>query len=184
MPDSYPKIINFEFNRAQLGRYMNRTGLYTISFPFLLFGLLFGFAHVIGAATDLHFESEDGLYLFLIGRMGVCFTVVIMVIFCFYALVIRRHSRRYAASLDVSVEGSFLRIREYSKGMVDRKIHFRSIVDYSNIQSRMMTRYGIEALKMNTTSGGQNSGITILGIKDCLKMRDILSEIDQLRERI
>ena len=183
MPDSYPETINFEINRTQLERYMNRTGLYVISLIFLFGGIFFGFLRAIGAANDMHFKSKDELYLFLIGRMSICVGIIIVAIFCFYVLGIRRHSKRYATALDVSVEGSFLRIREYSKGLVDRKIHFRSIVDYSNIQSPMMTRYGIQSLKMNTTSGGQYSAITILGIEDCLKVRDILSDIDQQRER-
>lgn len=183
MSQTYPEIINFEINRTQLERYMNRIGLYLISFLFLFLGFFIGLCHSIGAAKDLNFKSKDELFLFLTVRMSICVAITIVVIFCFYVLGIRKHSKRYAATLDVSVEGSFLRIREYSKGLVDRKIHFRSIVDYSNIQSPMMTRYGIQSLKMNTTSGGQYSAITILGIEDCLKVRDILSDIDQQRER-
>jgi membrane protein YdbS with pleckstrin-like domain len=183
MQDSYPEIINFEINRTRLERYMNRIGLYMISFSFLFLGLFFGFSHAVRAANNLIFKSKDELFLFLIGRVSLWVAITIIVIFCFYAFGIRRHSKRYATTLDVSVEGSFLRIREYSKGLVDRKIHFRSIVDYSNIQSPMMTRYGIQSLKMNTTSGGQYSAITILGIENCLKVRDILSDIDQQREK-
>lgn len=183
MPNSYPEIMKFEINRSQLERYNNRIGLYVISLLFMFLGVFFGFAYIIGAANDLHFKSKDELYLFLIGRMSICVAITIAAIFGFYIFGIRKHSKRYAATLDVSVEGSFLRIREYSKGLVDRKIHFRSIVDYSNIQSPMMTRYGLQSLKINTTSGGQYSAITILGIEDCLKVRDILSDIDQQRER-
>jgi hypothetical protein len=183
MPDSYPEIINFEINRTQLERYNNRIGLYVISLLFMILGVFFGFAHIIGAANELHFKSKDELYLFLIVHISICVAITVAAIICFYVFGVRKHSKRYAATLDVSVEGSFLRIREYSKGLIDRKIHFRSIVDYSNIQSPMMTRYGIQSLKMNTTSGGQYSAITILGIEDCLKVRDILSDIDQQRER-
>lgn len=183
MPDSYPEIINFEINRTQLERYSNRIGLYVISLLFMFLGVFFGFVHTIGAANDLHFKSKDELYSFLIERMSICIAITIAAIFCCYVFGICKHSKRYAATLNVSVEGSFLRIREFSKGLVDRKIHFRSIVDYANIQSPMMTRYGIQSLKMNTTSGGQYSAITILGIEDCLKVRDILSDIDQQREK-
>jgi membrane protein YdbS with pleckstrin-like domain len=183
MPDSYPEIINFEINRAQLERYMNRVGLYTISAAILMLGCMFGFAHIVGATKDLAFKSKNEAYLFLIGRMSICLLITVAFIIFIYIFMIRKHSKRYADALAVSVEGSFLRIRENSGRMVDRKIHFRSIVDYSNVQSPMMNRYGIQSLKMNTTSGGQNSTITIEGIENSLEVRDVLSDLDQQRER-
>lgn len=183
MSNTYPEIINFEINRTQLEQYMNRVGLYLISFVFIILGGYISFSHTINSTIKLKFKSKEEMYYFMIGRMCICVALTVLVIYLFYILGVCRHSRRYVSTLKVSVEGSFLRIQEYSGNLVDRKIHFRSIVDYSTIQSPMMTRYGIQTLKMNTTTGGQNSSITIHGIEDCLKVRDILSSIDQQREK-
>jgi membrane protein YdbS with pleckstrin-like domain len=162
---------------------MNRVGLCIISPTILILGFMFGVTHFGNTTEYLAFNSENEAYLFLIRRLTIYVSIMVGVIFYIYIFHIRKHSKRYADALAVSVEGSFLRIRENVGRLVDRKIHFRSIVDYSNIQSPMMNRYGIQSLKMNTTSGGQNSTIKIEGIENCLKVRDILSDIDQQRER-
>ncbi|RYD45470.1 MAG: hypothetical protein EOP83_30905 [Verrucomicrobiaceae bacterium] len=99
-----------------------------------------------------------------------------------YLLFHHRQSRRHAETLEVSVEGSYLRIRHGGRSTSDRKIHFRSIVDYDARQSSFMRLFGIHSLFMNTSGGGPGSVIVIPGIKDCLQVRDMLSEIDSLRE--
>jgi hypothetical protein len=35
---------------------------------------------------------------------------------------------------------------------------------------------------MSTAAGGQRSAVNVPGVKDCLKVRDMLSEIDRQRE--
>jgi len=51
------------------------------------------------------------------------------------------------------------------------------------VQGPLMRRYGVEALRMSTVAaGGQNSFLTIHGVKDCLRVRDMLAEIDSQRE--
>jgi membrane protein YdbS with pleckstrin-like domain len=59
---------------------------------------------------------------------------------------------------------------------------FRAIVDYAVIQDPFMRYCQIHALQMTTTGGGPTSTITITGVKECLKARDTLSEIDRMRE--
>ena len=49
-------------------------------------------------------------------------------------------------------------------------------------QSELERAAGIHSLHMNTNGGGPGSCVVIRGIKDCLKVRDMLSEIDSLRE--
>jgi hypothetical protein len=50
------------------------------------------------------------------------------------------------------------------------------------VRGGLMQYFGIEALQMTTIAGGQNAALTIAGVKDCTKIRDMLSEIDRLRE--
>ena len=80
------------------------------------------------------------------------------------------------------VEGAFLHIVQENYARVDRKLHFRSIVDYAAVDDILMRRFGLMALRMNTTGGGLDSTINLIGIKDCLKVRDMLAEIDSIRE--
>ena len=45
-----------------------------------------------------------------------------------------------------------------------------------------MRYFGIYALQMATTAGGQNTSLIIPGVKDCLRVRDLLADIDSQRE--
>jgi hypothetical protein len=45
-----------------------------------------------------------------------------------------------------------------------------------------MRYFGIHALRMTTTGGGQNANVIVPGVKDCLRVRDLLADIDRLRE--
>ncbi len=89
---------------------------------------------------------------------------------------------RQAKTLSVEVEGPFLRIVRQSYTWQDRKLHFRAIVDYSTIEEFLMRRCGIKALQITTMAGGQQSLIVIPGVRDCDRIRDMLAEIDSLRE--
>jgi putative N-acetylmannosamine-6-phosphate epimerase len=88
-----------------------------------------------------------------------------------------------AASLQVRVEGSFLRIIQKVPALQDRKLHFRAIVDYATVEGSLMRRFGIMTLQMTTTAGGAASTIRIDGLRDCTKVRDMLAEIDSIREK-
>jgi hypothetical protein len=99
-----------------------------------------------------------------------------------YLTLSHRVASRFAAGLQVSVEGPFLHIRQHMHILTDRKLHFRSIVDYATTQDFLMRYFSIHALQMTTTAGGPSSTITIPGVKDCLRIRDIRSDIDRLRE--
>ncbi|MEM9481823.1 MAG: hypothetical protein AAGA58_19405, partial [Verrucomicrobiota bacterium] len=65
----------------------------------------------------------------------------------------------------------------------DRKIHFNAIVDYAVIHNKLMGKVGIDALELSTKAGGADSTVTILGVKDCHRIRDLLAEIDVQREK-
>ncbi len=100
-----------------------------------------------------------------------------------YFLLSHRIAGRMAASLRVTVEGPFLRIVQEDYVRTDRKLHFRSIVDYSTVEGYLMRYFGIMELRMTTTGGGALSGPNIIGLKDCPKVRDMLAEIDSIREQ-
>jgi hypothetical protein len=110
--------------------------------------------------------------------MGIALLIAVL----FYLVSNHRLAWRLAASLEVSVEGPFLRVRQHLFVLSDRKLHFRSIVDYAVTQDLLMPYFGIHALQMNTTAGGENTNLVIPGVKDCLRIRDLLADIDSRRE--
>jgi hypothetical protein len=101
--------------------------------------------------------------------------------FGLYVLLSHWRARRESATIQVTVEGAFLRIRQHGFLSVDRKLHFRAIQDYATIEGPLMRRMGVKALQMHLASAGPN-GLQVPGVKDCEAMRDLLAQIDSERE--
>lgn len=183
MNDPYPSTLNFEIDRQQLRNYLCVKWLCAWVLPLSFLGALFGLASM-EKALDEGVGSRIDIIL-LIARcvasgMGISLIISLLGYFVFS----HRMACRLAASLEVSVEGAFLRVRQHAGLLSDRKLHFRSIVDYAAIQDVLMRYFGIHALQMTTTAGGgTRSCVLIPGVKDCLKVRDVLADIDRLRER-
>lgn len=114
---------------------------------------------------------------------GAAIGFAISFIFAFLIYLLRSHrlARRHAENLELSVEGSFLRLRENATVLLDRKLHFRSIVDYQVAQDSLTRRFNIYVLQMTVIAGAP---LVVHGVKDCTKIRDMLSEIDRLRENL
>ena len=181
MSDPYPETLNIEIDRNRLRNYLRTKWLLSWVFGLGIFGGLIGFACIAGAI-------ERGFDSWLAGLTFAAKVVVLslggttFLALLFYFMLSHRLAARFAASLQVSVEGAFLRIRQHTNVMSDRKLHFRSIVDYATTQDSLMRRFGIHALRMATTAGGQNTHLYVPGVKDCLKVRDLLADIDGQRE--
>jgi membrane protein YdbS with pleckstrin-like domain len=134
----------------------------------------------LGEAADREWWDALGIAAASIG-LGAGIAVVIATLL--YFLLSHRWAGRFAAELHVEVDGDYLRIRQHACVVSDRKIHFRSIVDHATTHGPLMRRFGMEALQMTTMAGGQSSLLFVPGVKECAKVRDMLSEIDSLRER-
>lgn len=181
MTDPYPSTLNIEIDRDRLRKYLRVKWLWMWTYPLSFFGILFGFAACAGALDDGITSRSDALLL--VARCiatGIGISALIALV-C-YLIFSHRIASRLAASLEVSVEDAFLRVREHARVMFDRKLHFRSIVDYAVTQDSLMRYFGIHSLVMTTTAGGQNTNLIIPGVKDCLQVRDLLADIDRQRE--
>jgi hypothetical protein len=55
-------------------------------------------------------------------------------------------------------------------------------VDYGIMENSNMRRFGIQALKLTTLSGGLSSDVVVPAVRNCQQVRDLLSEIDLARE--
>lgn len=197
MSDPYPSTLEIEIDRVALRKYLRRMWFSAWAVPLCLFGGMIGFGRVVDALD--HQRSSAGRVArelfertyptradiwFHIAMWSVVGALIGLVVAALgYFVFCHRAAARRAASLQVTVEGAFLRIRQDIFVRSDRKLHFRSIVDYEVTQDFAMRRAGIEALRLRTTSGTPHSILTIPAVKDCLKVRDMLSEIDALREK-
>lgn len=180
-PDPYPSHLSIEIDRTGLCTFLRAVSLMVWIAPLSFFGAFFGFIHGADKVEGQGLPLADVL-VSMVSGLGKGVGIAVLIGLTVHLLFRHRQARRYADTLEVSVEGSYLRIRHGGSSTSDRKIHFRSIVDYDARQSWLMNLTGIQSLHMNTNGGGPGSVIVVAGIKDCLKVRDMLSEIDSLRE--
>lgn len=179
---TYPQNLEIEIDRVNLLKYVRFQRFFLWLGFFGFFSFLFGLPVTLNQFEGKEAGGTGAIVSAFAKGFGITIVSGMVMAVMGYLIFSHRQARRYVESLQISVEGAFLRIREYGVGMTDRKIHFRSLVDYSCTQTRSMERFGIASLQMATTAGGQRTGIAIAGIKDCLKVRDMLAEIDSLRE--
>lgn len=180
MSDQYPPTVDIEIDRERLKNYLCAKWLAGWMFPIVFLGTFITFGGLMPALERGVARSE--VWLLVAKYIGIGLGLSSLLALLLYLIFSRRLAIRYANSLKITVEGAFLRIYQHTTMLTDRKLHFRAIVDYATTQDFLMRYFGIHALQMTTTGGGLGSTITIPGIKDCLNVRDTLSDIDRLRE--
>ena len=180
MTDNYPENFEIEVERDMARKYLRIRWFFSWVLGLLPVSCFIGI--MVTAGMRVYYQGYDvnGLLVFDVIRISLSISASGILLLYFT----RSHwlAARMAASLQVQVEGSFLRIIQEKYERVDRKLHFRSIVDYAAVDDILMRHFGLMALQMTTTGGGLESTITLIGIKDCLRVRDMLAEIDSMRE--
>ena len=179
MPDRYPTRFSIRIDRSGLARYYSRTALCGLLWVFGATGFFAGFCFGIAKAESLEIAN-----VFLLIGLSLAYGAFFGSIgalpgWLIYRLFFRTQARKWAHDLSVDVEGPCLRIRTAN---TDRKLHFRAIVDYATCQSSAHRKCGIKSLVLHTLAGGAASTVTLAGIEDCLRVRDMLAEIDASRE--
>jgi hypothetical protein len=181
--DKYPQNIDIEIDHNVLSNYL-RTKWFLSWFSSLsFFGCLFGFATVTDSIDKHKYDGINELLLLIFQAIGVGFLCSTLISIILYFIFSHRLAVKMATSLKIRVEGPFLRIIQTGSARIDRKLHFRSIVDYSTVEGSLMRRFGVMALQMTTTGGGVQSNFQVIGIKNCLQVRDMLAIIDSVREQ-
>lgn len=183
MTDQYPETIEFEVDRAALRAYLRTKWLSAWVGMLGFFGGAFGLVHGINCLERYGYHGRLDAVLHFARGVGTGLLISTAIALAAYLIVSHRPAARIAAGLRVAVEGAFLRIMEDGYDRRDRKLHFRSIVDYATVEGWLMRRFGLMMLQMNTTSGSVRGVIQITGLKDCSKVRDMLAEIDRIREK-
>lgn len=176
--DKYPETITFEIDHDALRQYLRAR--YLIGWV-LGFSVVGGLGLLMAIVGSVEFIGQENLAEAVFRRVGFSISAIvaleIIAIVAYFAISHRRAARE-AATLSVSVEGPYLRIKHAGGTRVDRKLHFRAISDYVVEQSNLMRKFSIASLVMNTVGGP----IWVIGLRDCEAARDKLAEIDSLRE--
>lgn len=181
--DPHPENIDIEIDRESLCKYLRLSWIKGWFIVSAIFGFLFGIIQPLESIDKKGFTNITDLLLLLANSLGISLLISSSIVFFIYLLLGHWRAKKTADALYVKVEGSFLRVISHNiQGTFDRKVHFRSITDYSTIENRSMKKHGIKALQMNTTGGTIASLIRIDGVKDCDRIRDLLAEVDELRE--
>jgi hypothetical protein len=182
MKDSYPECIDIDIDRKNLLKYLRITWLLGWVLGLGAFGLLIGSISTLDEIEKGGFESINDLLCDLLYGAVAGALIAALFGFILYLALGYFRAKRAAEMIQLKVEGPFLRVVQSGLiGVVDRKIHFRAIIDFSTVNNRRMSKYGINTLQMNTVGGGPTGMIRIDGVKNCDQVRDMLAEIDHIR---
>lgn len=186
--DPRPAEITYTFDHNRLRRYLRLKGL--LGWVGAL-GLLGGFFGFIAAADTL---DRHGIPLGEKLRTAAVRTGVGLAggtafgAFCYLVLTHRR-SAAEASAVSLRVEGPFVRVTSGGITRIDRKLHFRSIIDYSLVDGPLRRRLGLKTLVMTVPVGAPNVGapgglVLLTGLRDCERVRDELAALDAAREHL
>jgi len=181
MGDPYPSHFEIDIDRDRVRKYLRAKWFFSWIVALGLFGAVFALAPA-GKSIEGDLKPWAEVLAVFAGSMAIGLVLGCLIGAVLYLLFSHWLAATYANSLVVAVEGPFLRICENWGIRTDRRLHFRAIVDYAIQQGPLRRRFGIESLIMTTTGHGSTATISIPGIKDGLKTRDMLSEVDRLRE--
>lgn len=178
-----PDEIVYSFDHDRLRRYLRVRGLILWLGVLGMLGALFGFA-AVGKKLDSR-RLDVPAKIFAASRsVGIGFGCGALIgAFCYCALTHVR-SATEARAVSLRVNGPFVRLKTGGFMHVDRKVHFRSIIDYSVIDGPLRRRFGLQTLQMTVPAGVPNGLIQLTGLRDCERVRDELSALDAAREHL
>lgn len=183
MNDPHPEIIDIEIDHENLCKYLRQTWLKVWVLTLSTLGAGFGLIAGIERIENGEFDGIPAILVEL--AIGVLTGTIIAAIIALFLYLLLSHfkAKKISEAQQLRVEGAYLRIIQSRLGsIIDQKIHFRAVTDFSTIENPRMKKFGIKTLQMNTSGGGPAGLIRIDGIIDCDKVRDMLADIDRLRE--
>ena len=113
MNDQYPSTLNVEIDRDRLRNYLRVKWLLAWTLPLSFFGAMFNFAG-IGNALDHGIVSRGDTVLIVLRCVGTGIGISLLIALLLYLLFSHRIAGRLAPSLEVSVEGAFVHVRQHS----------------------------------------------------------------------
>lgn len=99
-----------------------------------------------------------------------------------YLLTTHFYAKWAAQNLRLIVEGPYLRLVSGGIFVSDRRMHFRTISDYTTHAGPLLRRLAMKTLSFSATGSRNSLPTRIAGLVDPDKVRDALCEIDAARE--
>lgn len=177
-----PEIV-YTFDHDRLRRYLRVRGLILWIGTLGALGALLGFP-AAGKKLDSSRYDVRTKIIAASRAAGIGFaTGALLGAFCYVTLThFRSASEARAASL--RVDGPFVLLKTGGFMRINRKVHFRSIIDYAVIDGPLRRRFGLQTLQMTVPTGVPNGLIQLTGLRDCERVRDELAALDAAREHL
>lgn len=175
--DTHQDKIEFEIDRDGLRRSLKAGYLTAWA---ILFAVMMLPGGLIGLTRGLEAGTLSGLKClayWAAGAAAICYMG--------YFTGTRKTLNRRVEAVSLKVDGPYLLVQTYELpggSWHDRKLHFKSIVDYGIVEDSNMRRHGIQSLNLTTLAGGKSSEVIVPAVRNCQQVRDLLSEIDLARE--
>lgn len=183
MDDHFPARVQFEIDHQAVTRVQRLEVWLALCVIGMFFGAMVGMASQEVKDSVAAEMTPSQLWSKLLFGAGCGTAAGLLFMSLIYLLLFHCIIRRRSERLSLRVDGPFLCVTEMKFQRTNRKIHFRSIVDYAIVDGPLLRFAGIRALRMNTLGGGVASSILVPGVKDCERVRDMLAEIDAAREQ-
>jgi len=175
--------IVYPFDHDRLRRYLRVRGLILWLGALGMLGALFGFV-AVGKTLDSRRLGAPAKIIAAARSAGLGFGCGALVgAFC-YCVLTHVRSATEARTVSLRVNGPFVRLKTGGFTHVDRKVHFRSIIDYAVIDGPLRRRFGLQTLQMTVPAGVPNGLIQLTGLRDCERVRDELAALDAAREHL
>ena len=185
MAEHFPHTIPIEIDRAGYYRYLRIASVIRWTFVCTLIGASVGAVVFMNGEPAGEVMSHADIRSLLLGGFGGGAVGGLLVGGLGYVVCGRTLAKRTAIALEVTIEGPFLRIAEGVWTRCDRRLHFKTIDDYTCCQGPLMRWCGISLISLRRdliANGRALPGICIPAAKDPIRTRDLLSEIDRIRE--
>ncbi|WP_146517659.1 hypothetical protein [Rubripirellula amarantea] len=180
--DAFPLEIEFDVDRKRLLDYLlaqARIGCFGSALPFcLLFSLPFFKAHMLPYQNAGALLWLGWLTVYLIAGCVVCALFGSILYFSYF----RPSARLQAANLRVMVDGPYLRLVTGGFILLDQRFHFRDVSSYGTIQGPLLRRHGLKSLTFRMQGRPSTPPLSVAGLVDPDRVRDVLCEIDASRE--
>lgn len=180
--DRFPLEIDFEIDRQRLLRYLlaqAKIGCFGLPFPFAMLLALAFFNEGMAPYhnTDVWFSLGWFSFYMMAGLLA-CGIFGSILYFAYF----RPSARLKADNLRLMVDGPYLRLVSGGLILNDQRFHFRDVSCYSTVQGPLLRRHGLKSLCFRVNGHAAAPPLSVIGLVDAGRVRDVLCEIDASRE--
>ncbi len=180
--DRYPLEIEFDIDRERLLSYLltqARIGCFGLAFPFaMLISLAFYNAGMAPYRNTEILFRLGWFSLYAIAGLVACGVFGSLLYFAYF----RPSAQLKAENLRVMIDGPYLRLVSGGFVLADQRFHFRDVSSYSTVQGPLLRRHGLKSLCFRVQGRSPTPPLSVTGLVDAERVRDVLCEIDASRE--